>query len=106
MSNSLNDVMYYVTPDETDEILQYLQQCFGPKQQVAANLCHAVPAFTHFDDADGDWDKLEATYRMYSNRFSDPAIIFKSEYNMWHCKWQQQPVEHRPKSALAALDHS
>jgi len=40
-----------------DEILQDLQLHFGPKQQLAANFCRAVPAFMHFDDPDGDWKK-------------------------------------------------
>lgn len=88
-----------------DEIMQDLQLRFGPKQQLAANFSRAIPSFMHFDDQDSDWNKLEAALDTYIQLFSDPLMAIKAEYDMWRRKWQQQAAEHRPKSALAALDH-
>ena len=78
---------------------------FGPKQQLAAKFCRAVPAFMHFDNPDGDWNELNEAFNIYINVLSDPAVAVKSEYDMWRRKWEHHPAEHRPNSALAALDH-
>ena len=59
----------------------------------------------HFDDADGDWGKLEAAVKLYIHMFSDPVTVVKTEYNMWRRQWQEKPAEQRPSSALVALDH-
>jgi hypothetical protein len=59
----------------------------------------------HFDNPNGDWNELNEAFNIYLNLFSDPAVSVKSEYDMWRRKWEQHPAEHRPNSALAALDH-
>jgi hypothetical protein len=64
------------------------------------NFCRAVPGFIQFEDLLGDWKLLEAAFAMYSDMFADPVIVVKSEYQLWCCKWEQQPAENRPKSTL------
>ena len=65
-----------------------------------------MPAFIHFDDPAEDWNLLQTAVNSYSEMFTDPTTVIKSEYDMWRRKWQQQTADSRPKSALAALDHS
>ena len=88
-----------------DQVQQDLQLRFGPKQQLAVKFSRAVPASMRFDDADGDWAELEGAVDVYTHMFSDPVIVIKSEYDQWRRKWQQQPAEQLPNTALAALDH-
>ena len=69
-----------------DEVLQDMRLRFGVTQQQATNFSRAVPAFMHFDEADGDWIKLEKAVSTYSDMFLDPAIVIKSEYKLWRLK--------------------
>lgn len=87
------------------EVQQDIQLCFGPKQQQAANFSHDIPTFIFFDEADGDWRKLEKTVGQYASLFSDSVIVVRTEYELWCCKWQKQSAVDRPWTAVAALDH-
>ena len=78
---------------------------FGSSQQQAAKLSCSVPYFIG-EDIDKQWKKLEEGIAVCSEFFIDLTNIIKAEFQLWYRKWKNMITEKRPKSAVAALDHT
>jgi hypothetical protein len=54
---------------------------------------------------DEEWEQVQGAVNVYCDLLPDPVAVVKSEYRLWHHKWQAIDIADRPKTVLSALDH-
>ena len=80
---------------------------FGARQKQAMNISRLIPRLMSFGmgDSEKQWQQLQEAMRQYEALIEDPAVIVKSEFDLWRRKWERVAEDSRPSTALSALDH-
>lgn len=88
-----------------DNVTTDLRLRFGSSQQQCAQLASAIPFYIG-EKIEEQWERLQHGILVYSEFFNDPETVLKAEYHLWAQKWLKVGLDDRPKSAIAALDHT
>ena len=78
---------------------------FGSSQQQCAQFASVIPLHIGAN-IEEQWTKLQDGILVYSDFFNDSEAVLKAEYHLWAKKWLKVGLDDRPKSAVAALDHT
>ena len=70
---------------------------FGARQKQAMNISRLIPRLMSFGvgDSEEQWQQLQEATRQYEAFIEDPAVIVKSEFDLWRRKWERVAEDKR-----------
>ncbi len=90
-----------------DAVITDIELRFGARQTQAMNISRLIPRLMSFGvgDSERQWEQLQEATSQYEALLEDPAVIVKSEFDLWRRKWERVAEDKWPSTALSALDH-
>ena len=90
-----------------DAVITDIELRFGARQKQAMNISRLIPRLMSFGVgySERQWEQLQEAKSQSEALLEDPAVIVKSEFDLWRQKWERVAEDKRPSTGLSTLDH-